>query len=91
MPPHPFFYEGREAMAGLLERAFGGGELEGEWRLVPTAANRMPAAASYLKRTGDSLFRAFKLDVLRVQDGLIAEATTFGPELFGTFGLPGTL
>ena len=33
---------------------------------VPTAANRMPAAASYLRRPGDSEFRAFKIDVLRV-------------------------
>ena len=38
----------------------------GEWRLVPTRANRMPAAASYLRRPGETEFRAFKIDVLRV-------------------------
>ena len=32
-------------------------------------------------RPGDSEFRAFKFDVLRIQGGLIAEITTFGPEL----------
>ena len=51
----------------------------------------MPAAASYLLRPGDSEFRAFKLDVLRVDDGEIVEITTFGPSLFPAFGLPPTL
>ena len=47
----------------------------------------MPAAASYLRRPGDGQFRAFKLDVLRAEAGLIAEITTFGPDLFPAFGL----
>ena len=54
----------------------------------PTAANRMPAAGSYLRRPGDSLFRPFKLDVLRVEEGVIAEITTFGPAQFAALGLP---
>ena len=90
MPPAPYLFEGYEALGTLLERAFGP-DREGDWRLVPTAANRMPAAASYLQRPGDSQFRAFKLDVLRIQDGLIAEITTFGPALFPAFGLPEVL
>ena len=48
----------------------------------------MPTAASYLRQPGDTEFRAFKFDVLRVEDGRIAEITTFGPELFPVFGLP---
>ena len=55
---------GSTPSAPLLATAFGV-EREGDWRLVPTQANRMPAAASYLRRWGDSEFRAFKLDVLR--------------------------
>jgi RNA polymerase sigma-70 factor (ECF subfamily) len=51
----------------------------------------MPAAASYLCRPGDSVFRAFKFDVIRVDAGTIAEITTFNAELFGVFGLPPTL
>ena len=47
----------------------------------------MPAAASYLRQPGDSEFRAFKLDVLRIEDGAIAEITTFGYALFPQFGL----
>ena len=63
----------------------------GDWRLVPTRANRMPAAASYLRAWGEIEFRAFKLDVLRVEDGAVAEITTFGTDLFPAFGLPATL
>jgi len=58
---------------------------------VPTNANRMPAAASYLRRPGDREFRSFKLDVLRIEDGAIAEITTFGYSRFPQFGLPAIL
>jgi RNA polymerase sigma-70 factor (TIGR02960 family) len=87
MPPHPYLYEGRDAIAPLLETAFGPEETMGDWRLVPTRANRMPAAASYLRRPGEAEFRAFKIDVLRVRDGRIAEITTFDATLFEAFGL----
>ncbi len=90
MPPNPFLYDGLEMVVPLLERAFGE-ERDGDWRLVPAMANRMPTAASYLRRSGDSEFRAFKFDVLRVEDGAIAEITTFGAALFPAFGLPPTL
>ncbi len=89
MPPHPFLFEGREAMASLLERAFGP-ESPGDWLLVPTRANRQPTAASYLRQPGDSEYRAFKFDVLRVEGGVIAEVTTFDASLFDAFGLPPT-
>jgi RNA polymerase sigma-70 factor (ECF subfamily) len=88
MPPNPLLFEGREAMMGLVERAFGD-EFEG-WQLVPTIANRMPAAAGYALLPGDTVYRAFKLDVLRVRDGRIAEVTTFSHTLFAAFGLPPT-
>ncbi len=87
MPPNPDCYEGRDAITPLIARA---GSM-GDWRLVPTRANRQPAAASYLRRPGDSVYRAFKLDVLRVEDGAIAEITTFTSDLFGAFGLAETL
>ena len=51
MPPNPLLFEGRAAMGTLLERAFGP-ESPGDWLLVPTRANRMPAAASYLRAHG---------------------------------------
>jgi RNA polymerase sigma-70 factor (ECF subfamily) len=51
----------------------------------------MPAAVSYLRRPGDTEFRAFKLDVLRISADSIAEITTFGIALLPAFGLPPTL
>ncbi len=90
MPPNPIFFHGLEAIRPLLERAFGPNR-DGDWRLLPTRANRMPAAASYLRRPGDSEFRGFKLDVLRVEGDVIAEITTFGWSQFERLGLPLTL
>jgi RNA polymerase sigma-70 factor (ECF subfamily) len=87
MPPAPYLFEGLEAILPSLRTAFGP-ERDGDWRLVPTRANRMPTAASYLRRPGDTEFRAFKFDVLRIEDDRIAEVTTFGPALFPVFDLP---
>jgi RNA polymerase sigma-70 factor (ECF subfamily) len=87
MPPHPWCFEGLEAIRPMLEEGL---TAPGAWRLVPTWANRQPTAASYLKVPGDTEFRAFKLDVLRVEGGRIAEITTFDATLFAAFGLPAT-
>jgi RNA polymerase sigma-70 factor (TIGR02960 family) len=88
MPPNPWCYAGIAAIAPLLEHGL---KEPGEWRLVPTRANRMPTAASYLRAHGDTEFRAFKFDVLRIEGGLIAEITTFDAGMFEAFGLPPTL
>jgi RNA polymerase sigma-70 factor (ECF subfamily) len=90
MPPYPMCFEGLEEFVPLVVRATGD-ERDGDWRLLPTGVNRMPAAASYLRRPGDAEFRPFKLDVLRIEDGAIAEITTFGPALFPALGLPESL
>ena len=87
MPPHPWCFEGLATIRPLLEQGLTG---PGEWRLLPTRANRQPAAASYLRAPGDDQFRAFKLDVLRIEGGAIAEITTFDARLFPAFGLPPT-
>jgi RNA polymerase sigma-70 factor (ECF subfamily) len=90
MPPHPMVYDGWEAMQPLFADAFDV-ERFGQWILVPTRANRMPAAASYLRRPGETEAVAFKLDVFRVEgDGTVAEITTFDHRLFPAFGLPPT-
>ncbi len=69
MPPLPYCYQGTEAIRPLMADA----AAMGEWRLVPVGANRMPAAASYLCRPGDTQFRAFKFDVMRIEAGMIAD------------------
>jgi len=88
MPPHPFWFTGREA---IVQSLVVGLSEPGDWRLVATRANRQPAAARYLRARGDDEFRAFKLDVIRFEAGLVAEITTFDATLFPAFGLPPTL
>jgi RNA polymerase sigma-70 factor (TIGR02960 family) len=88
MPPHPFVFDGLAAVRPLMSEGL---KTPGEWRLVATSANRMPAAACYLRAWDKTEFVAFKLDVLRMVDGKIAEVTTFNSTLFPEFGLPATL
>jgi RNA polymerase sigma-70 factor (ECF subfamily) len=89
MPPYPFWFDGRDAVASSLELSLGP-KAAGELRGMSTRANRQPAAAFYLRRWGDSRYRAFAIDVLRVENGRIAEITGFhgGDRLFAAFGLP---
>ena len=53
-----------------------------------THANLQPAVACYRRQPGDSTWRALALDVLRIEDGLIAEIVVFMPDNFPAFGLP---
>jgi RNA polymerase sigma-70 factor (TIGR02960 family) len=87
MPPQPTLYAGRASVGEFLAEAL---RTAGDFRLVPTTANRMPAAANYLRAPGDTQFRALSLDVLRFVGGRLAEITTFEPSLFTYFGLPET-
>lgn len=93
MPPLPFWFAGRAAVVTFAEDAFRPGSplYQSEWRGVPTRANRQPAVAGYIRLPGESLFRAQVLNVLRVEDGKIAEITAFEPHLFPAFDLPLTL
>ena len=90
MPPQPTLYEGRDAVAAFFAGVFGD-ERPGDFRLVPTRANRQPAAANYMRVWGDTVFRAMSLDVLRVEHGELVEITTFEASMFAAFGLPPTL
>jgi RNA polymerase sigma-70 factor, ECF subfamily len=94
MPPNPVWLVGRDPFLAMHAAVTDPASPEyfGEWRSLPARANRQPAAGHYVRRPGDSLFRAQVLDVLRVAaDGKIAEITSFVPSLFPTFGLPLTL
>jgi hypothetical protein len=83
MPPHPFRFDGVQSIAPLMAEA----AAMGTWWLLPVRANRMPVAASYLRRPGDTAYRAFKFDLMRIESGLFAEITTFDAKLFPAFGL----
>ena len=93
MPPHPMWFVGRASILDFTADVFDPASTmyHGRWRSLPTRANRQPAAAHYVQRPGDPIYRAQVLDVLRVVDGKLAEVTAFVPELFPAFGLPMTL
>jgi RNA polymerase sigma-70 factor (ECF subfamily) len=90
MPPLPTWYDGREAIVIASQKGF---DPEfGSLRSVVAGANLQPAAAHYLRPPGDSEYRPLALDVLRIEQGRIAEISTFVlPELFPAFGLPPAL
>jgi RNA polymerase sigma-70 factor (TIGR02960 family) len=91
MPPQPGVWVGRdEIVAAWVQGGFGTAEF-GAFRCLATRANRQPAVACYLRREDWDEARAFALDVLRIEDGKIAEIITFDAEVFPAFGLPRAL
>jgi len=91
MPPQPGVWQGRDAVVGgWLEGGFGTDEF-GTFRCVLTRANGQPAVANYVRKPGDDAYRAMALDVLRIEDGAIADIVTFGGAVFATFGLASEL
>ena len=88
MPPLPTWYRGRDAVAAFLE----GHVLtsENRWRLVPTRANGQLAFGNYRWDETRRSFLPRSISVLTLDGERITEITTFvGPELLGSFGLPG--
>jgi RNA polymerase sigma-70 factor, ECF subfamily len=82
-------WTGKAAVARALRRDM---NTPGQWRMLPTAANRQPAVAAYVRSAGDTAFRPFALIVLRPEAGLLAAIDVFEkPGLFTTFGLPASL
>ncbi len=88
MPLAAYWLDGRGMIVALLTRVFSSA---GDFRMLATGANRQPAAAAYLRQPGDSEYRLSGLNVLRIEDGQIAEISSFSPELCSAFGLPPTL
>ena len=94
MPPFPTWFEGRVDIATSFTLATDPSSPSylGQFRTVATAANRQPAVAAYVRRPGDSEFRALGLDVLRLEGGLVVEITRFvQAEMLALFGLQPTL
>lgn len=79
-------------MAAFAENTLGPGSPlhRGQWRGVLARANRQSAFAGYLRLPGQRKYHAQVLNVLRVEDGQIAEITVFEPRVFAAFRLPPT-
>ena len=86
MPPEPYEYQGRDAIAAFLRgREVGRGRL----RLVPTRANTQPAFACYLPSPETEIARPYALFVLTLQGDQISAITWFADSsVFPHFGLP---
>lgn len=84
MPPEPPVV-GIDAAAKFLGRPL-------DWRTFPTSANGRPALINYLRRPGSPHYEALVVDVLRIEDGKIAESNAFiGTQHVAAFGMPATL
>jgi RNA polymerase sigma-70 factor, ECF subfamily len=91
MPPWPMWHQGRDTVVASLAASWdpGAPAYVGRFRMLPTRANRQPAVAVYLRGPGDPGYCACAIEVLRTEDGRIAEMTAFhDPGLFAAFALP---
>lgn len=87
MPPMAAWFQGREAIGAFLARhPLGPGH--GRHIHVPTRANRQPALAVFVAGDDGAPPRPIGIEVLRIEDGLIAEIVMFlDPRLVDTFGI----
>ena len=90
MPPEPYEYQGRSAIAAFLRHraALRGAPL----RLVPTRANTQPAFGCYLPCAHTPLARPYGMIVLTLTGDQISAITWFSDSsVFAHFGLPRAL
>ena len=97
MPPMPFEYEGRDAVARFCELLFGSGR---RVDLVPTRANGQPAFGAYLRAPGrrpprDRPVRPhpdrrpdLRHDPLREQRAAVVRAPAIAAEPIASFHVP---
>lgn len=92
MPPQPGVWSGRDTVVGSWVEGGFGTDWFGQFRCVVTRANRLPAVANYLRKPGETRFRAMSLDVLVIEGGLVREIITFPLEhLTADLGVPAEL
>jgi RNA polymerase sigma-70 factor (ECF subfamily) len=87
MPPIPFEYQGRDAVARFSASLFGAGR---RFDLVPTRANGQPAFGAYL-RAPTGIRHGTGLYVLTLTGDRICAMTRFDNSVLPWFGLPRSL
>ncbi|HWF15703.1 MAG TPA: sigma-70 family RNA polymerase sigma factor [Acidimicrobiales bacterium] len=87
MPPMPFEYEGRDAVARFCASIFGSGR---RFDLVATRANGQPAFGAYV-RAPDGISHGVGLFVLALSGDRICAMTRFENSVLPWFGLPRSL
>jgi ketosteroid isomerase-like protein len=88
MPPMPFEYEGRDAVARFCASIFGSGV---RFDLVPTRANGQPAFGAYLSTRTGGIRHGTGLFVLSLRGNQISAMTRFDKSVLPWFGLPRSL
>jgi RNA polymerase sigma-70 factor, ECF subfamily len=84
-PPRPLWYDGLDA----FRRGSDKHAAIGEHLLVTARANLQPAVAIYLRAPGEESYRPLALEVLRIDEGRVAEVQDWSrPDLFVAFDLP---
>lgn len=78
---HPTSQDGPTGAASSARRI-------GNWKGQVTSANGQPAVAGYLRRPGAAAYELFAMDVLRIEDGMIAEITACEDSVLEWFDLP---
>jgi RNA polymerase sigma-70 factor, ECF subfamily len=87
MPPQAEWFLGRESIYRFLRTVRPA--YAGQYRLVPTRANGIPAVAAYKQSDVESTYRAATIMLICMADGYITEIVRFAtPALFPSFGLP---
>jgi RNA polymerase sigma-70 factor (TIGR02960 family) len=90
MPPEPYEYQGRAAIARFLDDR--GRRRGANLKLVPTGANGQPAFGCYVPDSHTSIAHAYGLMVLTLRGDQISAITWFGDRaVMAGFGLPRTL
>jgi hypothetical protein len=87
MPPLPFEYQGRDAVARFCAAIFAAGR---RFTLVPTRANGQPAFGAYL-RTPGGVSHGTGLYVLTIDGERLGALTRFDNGVLRSFGLPSTV
>jgi len=92
MPPMMPAILNKPAMVALYKDVIFTGDARGRYKLVPIHANGHPGFAFYRLDESNHHHKAFALQELTIENGLVINATTFGfPALFHYFNLPENL
>jgi RNA polymerase sigma-70 factor (ECF subfamily) len=89
MPPHGTWFRGAEALRAFLQQPPFSTRWARGLRATLTRANGLPALVFYSAGEDDGIYRLHSIQVMRFQDGVLAEATNFiGAHYLHGFDLP---
>ncbi len=89
MPPHAVWFHGADALRAFLQSPRFTTFWTSGIRVTLTRANGLPALVFYSARAGDGVLRLHSIQVMRFEDGVLAEATNFiGAYYLHGFDLP---